>query len=301
MTFLKSSSNFECGVSLFSARHITDREHTAESNEQDVQIVVSNQTFANETRELRGALVDLSVATSNNIVNATSVISGGFSVSQKGKYPWLVSIRSSSGFHFCGGALLNKQWVLTAAHCKVRRSDKCVFATLARKGNAGAIVRGVGDVKTHPQAATTMYNTWTYDFELVKLDEQLLYSDYVRPICLPAQFIAGQSCMLAGWGRIKAQPAEYAESLQEAEITTKQKNSCGSYTPLIDDSSFCAEGRASACNGDSGGPLVCEDSSGRAFVTGITSWASSSCKIGAPSGFGDVSAVRGWINQIIST
>jgi hypothetical protein len=300
LIILKSNSNFECGISLFSARHITDREHTAESSEPVFQIVVSNQTFANETRELSGALVDLQVVTSTN-VNATSVINGGFSVSQKGKYPWLVSLRSSGGFHFCGGALLNENWVLSAAHCKVTRSDKCVLATLARKGTTSAVVRGVGDVKTHPQASTTIYNTWTYDFELIKLDSPVVYSDYIRPICLPTQFIAGQSCMLAGWGRIKTNPVKYAESLQEAEITMKQKSSCGAYTPLIDDSSFCAEGRASACNGDSGGPLVCEDSSGRAFVTGVTSWASSSCKIGAPSGFGDVSAVRSWIDQAIST
>lgn len=163
------------------------------------------------------------------------------------------------------------------------------------------LVRGVGEVRTHPQAAQTRYNTWRFDFELVKLAQAVEYSDFIRPVCLPTQYVAERNCILAGWGRIKANPAEYHDYLQEAEISLNAKGSCGKYAPLLDASSFCAQGRASACNGDSGGPLVCEDTSGRAFITGVASWASSNCDVGKPSGFGDVAAVRSWIDPIISS
>ena len=36
--------------------------------------------------------------------------------SEFGEYPWKVQLRTMRG-HKCGAALLNKNWVITAAHC----------------------------------------------------------------------------------------------------------------------------------------------------------------------------------------
>jgi len=49
-------------------------------------------------------------ASQNRIIN-------GVEVDPPGKYPWMVSLQSSYGNHFCGGVLIDQQWVLTAAHC----------------------------------------------------------------------------------------------------------------------------------------------------------------------------------------
>ena len=48
--------------------------------------------------------------------SAISRIVGG-SVARVNSWPWQVMLIRSSGSQFCGGSLVDRYWVVTAAHC----------------------------------------------------------------------------------------------------------------------------------------------------------------------------------------
>lgn len=55
--------------------------------------------------------------------------------------PWMVSLRDSYGFHYCGGTLIADAWVLTAAHCVTEYDTTfdrvCAFSSLLSTARAG--------------------------------------------------------------------------------------------------------------------------------------------------------------------
>jgi secreted trypsin-like serine protease len=56
------------------------------------------------------------------------------------EFPWQVSLQNARGSHFCGGILINKNWVMSAAHCTVGdrpRDVRIVLGEHSRRNNDG--------------------------------------------------------------------------------------------------------------------------------------------------------------------
>ena len=102
------------------------------------------------------------------------VIKSGIPVTTRGKYPWLVSIWKKYGTkrqHNCGGTILNKHWILTAAHCHVSRKDRLVLGQIENQTLRKSLVnvKSIEKVVNHPKSRLiNKFNFWSYDFALVK-------------------------------------------------------------------------------------------------------------------------------------
>jgi len=84
---------------------------------------------------------------------APRIING--SEAPRGKYTFAVSLQDRG--HFCGGSLIARDYVLTAAHCQGGRFD--VVAGRHDLGERGGQVIGVSREIVHPG-----YDAWTSEF-----------------------------------------------------------------------------------------------------------------------------------------
>merc|ERR1711990_509330 len=118
------------------------------------------------------------------------------------EWPWQVALFIDDAW-FCGGSLINENYVLTAAHCVDGASYFDIMAgahnvRAASEPNRVEITSYNG--WTHPQWDT---NTLANDLALIELPSAIDFNDYIAPSCLP---MAGDTAdeaelvTVTGWG-----------------------------------------------------------------------------------------------------
>ncbi|XP_030060869.1 chymotrypsin-like protease CTRL-1 [Microcaecilia unicolor] len=232
----------------------------------------------------------------NRIVNGENAVPGS--------WPWQVSLQDGSGFHFCGGSLINQFWVVTAAHCSVSPSyHRVILGEYDRSSSSEQL-----QVKTISRAITHPYwnaNTLNYDITLLKLSSPAQLHARVSPVCLAATsdvLPLGIICVTTGWGRISGSSNTTPAKLQQVALPLVTVADCRQYWgSRITDLMICAGAAgASSCQGDSGGPLVCQKGDAWTLI-GIVSWGTSNCNVQAPGMYARVTKLRSWIDQIVAT
>ncbi|XP_077192380.1 serine protease 57-like [Paroedura picta] len=179
-------------------------------------------------------------------------------------WPFMASIQVN-GKHFCGGFLVRRQWVITAAHCLIPRRSASAHVVLGAHSletkEASQQILGIRESIAYPS-----YDSGTVknDIRMLKLNGSVVFNRFVKRVLLPApetDLQPGVTCWVIGWGDISnfgTLPAK----LMEANTTVIERTMCNSsWNGHIFDCMICAankdQGLRGFCTGDSGGPLIC--------------------------------------------
>ncbi|XP_037941501.1 trypsin-like [Teleopsis dalmanni] len=218
------------------------------------------------------------------------------------QYPWMAMLLSRGSF-YCGGTLINDQYVLTAAHCvKGFRKTLITIRLLEhnrRNSSVHKIDRNVDKIFIHPDYSTRTFDS---DIALIRMSEPVEVNDLLRPVCMPDpdKSFAGENAVATGWGAL-SQGGSVSQTLQEVEVPIISQEACrgSKYGPSITDNMLCAgydEGGKDACQGDSGGPLhVIVNNTKEHQLAGITSWGEGCAKPNTPGVYTRVNNFNTWI------
>ncbi|XP_061449847.1 chymotrypsinogen 2-like [Rhineura floridana] len=219
-----------------------------------------------------------------------------------GSWPWQVSLQDSTGFHFCGGSLINENWVVTAAHCNVRTSHQVVLGEFDKASPA----EDVQVLKIAEVFKNSKFNMFSLgnDITLLKLATPAQLTARVAPVCLPQptdDFPGGMTCVTTGWGYLKHTDKDSPDRLQQVALPLLTNEQCKKYWGnRITNVMVCAGAAgASSCMGDSGGPLVCQKN-GAWTLVGIVSWGSGTCSPSSPGVYARVTELLPFIEEILA-
>jgi len=302
-----------------SASSFTANDGVSHGEDEGHRILEDHRIIPSAVRE-RGDGQLLTAAASARIIN-------GFEVSNS-RYPYTASLQYANE-HFCGGALIAPDIVLTAGHCSGLSLSGIAYDVVIGRHDLGKFWTGrrirMKDEVRHP-----LYDEDTVDndFNIVLLSERIDDGGYVRVNAdgdvpagpHPDNDLMGDPLSVVGWGDTDERDDVTSSSsvLMETTVHAMTNGECEEaegmavgqwgtvWTDLeggITGNMLCARADdTDACQGDSGGPLIKRGNSPDGALdelVGIVSWGLGCADDVFPGVYSRVSAQYDWIRTTV--
>lgn len=228
---------------------------------------------------------------------------------QRGMFPSQVRLYTTYNngqYGSCGGSLIRRNWILTAAHCvtepnKPTTGIQAIIGVVDSRDSRRVVRKAVRYFFHERYSSTELIN----DIALVKIEpvelNQFIQLSTPPPRNLRNDDIIGQTVVLSGFGKINDNT--HTDELYWGKIKVAPLKRCQDYYYTRADI-FCLDprGASSSCPGDSGGPLFWTDPNNKVVQIGVTSFGSrASCTQGAYVGYTRISGYMDWILNIINS
>lgn len=134
------------------------------------------------------------------LTEQTRIVNG--SDASLGQFPHQVSLRvSQNNRHFCGGSIISKRWIITAAHCSFLPAQIVPIAVVgAVKLREGGTPYNISKIIPHPLYQNQ--KSLKHDIALWRTSEDIVFEQNVQPVALPTADTFGDvPLIVSGWGR----------------------------------------------------------------------------------------------------
>ncbi|XP_043469296.1 chymotrypsin-1-like [Leptopilina heterotoma] len=180
------------------------------------------------------------------------------------EFPYLVSLKhmnEESLEHICGGAIISKWHILTAAHCLDNKTSNDLYVAVGTNHRDFG-----GDI--YPISDFAVSNEYDDDDEYYLGDIAILLLEYPLEVksdsswkiikLASESYPVGTEVVVAGWGDTYFNSTEGSEDLLHIHTHLADVSECENGAKIREEYHLCtlSTNGMDACQGDSGGPLV---------------------------------------------
>lgn len=211
-------------------------------------------------------------------------------IAEQNSIPWQVSL-ASNGQHFCGGSVINKKFILTAAHCVDKQSASQVQVRVGlhylRDANSRNTYQ-VSKIHIHPYSSRPTNPSKPGDYAILELSSSIEFiKGKVEPGCIAnkEEKTYTGDLIASGWGTTsisrkdlrtgKLQTGQVSPVLKMAFLR-QDDGDCEAYLVCVNSKNK----GDSVCQGDSGGPLHFVRN-GHATIEGVASFVTGTSSYGS--------------------